>query len=110
MQGLRSRERRRGADVVVLEARARIGGRVLSHRTSAGAGLPREGIIQDWATEPLTATRADHIPSSAHPEYRPITIPAPWNPRITLAGAEVAPEFRGYLEAALAAAEAAILT
>ena len=27
----------RGADVVVLEARARIGGRVLSHRTEAGA-------------------------------------------------------------------------
>jgi monoamine oxidase len=27
----------RGADVVVLEARMRIGGRVLSHRTEAGA-------------------------------------------------------------------------
>ncbi len=71
------------------------------------AAAPRELVVQDWATEPFTATPADQAAGHAHPEYRPIDLPAPWNQRITLAGAEVAPEFGGYLEGALAAAEAA---
>ena len=74
----------------------------------AEAERPRELVIQDWATEPLTATEADHANGNAHPDYRPIALPSPWGERITLAGAEVAPEFGGYLEGALAAAEAAL--
>lgn len=73
----------------------------------AQAGRPRALIIQDWATEPFTATEADWANGNAHPDYRPIALPAPWGERITLAGAEAAPEFGGYLEGALAAAEAA---
>ena len=72
----------------------------------AEAARPRDVIIQDWATEPFTATEADHANGNAHPDYRPIALPAPWGERITLAGAEMAPEFGGYLEGALAAAEA----
>ncbi len=74
----------------------------------AEAARPREMIIQDWATEPFTATEADQANGNAHPDYRPIALPAPWGERITLAGAEMAPEFGGYLEGALAAAEAAL--
>ena len=73
----------------------------------ADAGAPRAVIVQDWANEPFTATPADHAADGAHPDYRPIALPAPWGERVTLAGAEVAPEFGGYLEGALAAAEAA---
>ena len=75
----------------------------------AEAARPREVIIQDWATEPFTATEADHANGNAHPDYRPIALPAPWGERITLAGAERAPEFGGYLEGVLAAAEAAVI-
>jgi len=75
----------------------------------AEAARPREVIIQDWATDPFTATEADHTNGNAHPDYRPIALPAPWGERITLAGAEMAPEFGGYLEGALAAAEAAVI-
>ena len=71
------------------------------------AGRPRELIVQDWAREPFTATEADATPLARHPDYRPIALPAPWSERIALAGAELAPEFGGYLEGALAAAEAA---
>ena len=75
----------------------------------AEAGRPRKVIIQDWATEPFTATEADHANGNVHPDYRPIALPAPWGERITLAGAEMAPEFGGYLEGALAAAEGAVI-
>lgn len=71
------------------------------------AAAPREVVIQDWATETFTATPADQANGGAHPDYRPVALPAPWGERIMLAGAEVAPEFGGYLEGALAAAEAA---
>ena len=73
------------------------------------AARPREVIIQDWATDPFTATEADHANGNAHPDYRPIVLPAPWGERITLAGAEMAPEFGSYLEGALAAAEVAVM-
>ena len=75
----------------------------------AEAARPRAVIIQDWATEPFTATDADQANGNAHPDYRSIALPAPWGERITLAGAEMAPEFGGYLEGALAAAEAAVI-
>jgi monoamine oxidase len=76
---------------------------------SAEAARPRAVIIQDWATERFTATEADQGNGNAHPDYRPIALPTPWGERIILAGAEMAPEFGGYLEGALAAAEAALI-
>lgn len=75
----------------------------------ADAGRPRKVIIQDWAREPYTATDADQTNGNVHPDYRPITLPPPWDERIVLAGAEMAPAFGGYLEGALAAADVAFL-
>ena len=75
----------------------------------AEAARPREIVVQDWAREPFTAIDADQAPVTAHPDYRPLTLPAPWRDRVLLAGSEVAPEFGGYLEGALAAAAAADL-
>lgn len=71
------------------------------------AGAPREVLIQDWAIEPLTSTAADGLAGGAHPDYRPISLPEPWNTRLQLSGSETAPEFAGYLEGALASAEVA---
>ena len=68
---------------------------------------PREVLIQDWASEPLTSTAADGLAGGAHPVYHPIPLPAPWNDRLRLSGSEAAPEFAGYLEGALASAESA---
>lgn len=73
----------------------------------SAAGAPRDVIIQDWATEPLTSTAADGLTIGAHPDYRPIPLPEPWNKRLALCGSEAAPEFGGYLEGALASAEVA---
>ncbi len=70
------------------------------------AARPRDIVIQDWAREPFTASDADLAAGTTHPDYRAISLPAPWGDRILLAGSEVAPEFGGYLEGALAAAEA----
>ena len=74
-----------------------------------GAQFRAAGKQPKLTTEPFTATEADHANGNAHPDYRPIALPAPWGKRITLAGAELAPEFGGYLEGALAAAEAAVI-
>lgn len=73
------------------------------------AERPREVIIQDWATAPFTATEADQANGNVHPDYRPIALPAPWGECISLTGAEMAREFGGYLEGALAAAESAAI-
>lgn len=70
------------------------------------AGQPREIIIQDWATESFTATEADQAAVREHPDFRPCALPSPWTDRVVLAGSEFAPESGGYLEGALAAAEA----
>jgi monoamine oxidase len=72
------------------------------------AARPRELVIHDWSREPFTATPADQDIPEAHPPYRPLALPPPWHGRVLLAGAEMAPEFGGYLEGALAAAEAAL--
>jgi monoamine oxidase len=77
--------------------------RLFSHN----AGAPREVVIQDWAFEPLTSTTADGVVGDAHPDYRPISLPEPWNNRLLLSASEAAPEFAGYLEGAVASAEAA---
>ncbi len=73
----------------------------------ARAGAPKAVIVQDWATEPWTAADADHAMAGSHPEYPPLPMPEPWGRRIPLGGSEPAPDFGGYLEGALAAAEAA---
>ena len=74
----------------------------------AQALTPRAVVMQDWAEEVETATPADAQPASAHPAPMSTGLPAPWRDRIHLAGSEFAPDFPGYLEGAVLAAERAV--
>ena len=67
------------------------------------AGTPDAVIVKDWSTDPDTATPADQIPPAGHPAYRAVSP----TERLIFAGSEAAPEDGGFLEGALAAAEAA---
>src|SRR6056297_3125405 len=67
------------------------------------AANPRDVIVKDWSTDPATATQADRTPPAGHPAYRAL----PPAGRLIFAGTEAAPEDGGFLEGALAAAEAA---
>ena len=74
----------------------------------AEALTPQAVCLQDWADEAATATPADAQPASAHPQTISTALPAPWSDRVHLAGSEFAPEFPGYLEGAVLAAERAV--
>lgn len=70
------------------------------------AARPRELVIRDWSEDAMTATDLDQAALAVHPDYAPMDLPPPWAGRVILTGSEVAPEFGGYLEGALAAAAA----
>ena len=67
------------------------------------AATPEEVIVKDWSTDLATATPADQTPPAVHPVYRALHP----TERLIFAGSEAAPEDGGFLEGALAAAEAA---
>jgi monoamine oxidase len=69
---------------------------------------PQAVVLHDWAEDAETATLADAAPASAHPAPMSTALPAPWRDRIHLAGSEFAPDFPGYLEGAVLAAERAV--
>ena len=70
------------------------------------AANPQQILLKDWASDPRTATAADQIPLSTHPRYSlPPALQGIWDGRLYFAGSEVAPDFGGYLEGALEAAE-----
>ncbi len=70
---------------------------------------PTALFVKDWAFDPYTAVEADHAPLRAHPTYGPPpTFGDVWGNSVLFAGTEVAPEFGGYLEGALEAAEAVL--
>ena len=69
------------------------------------AATPRDVIVKDWSTDPATATQADLTPPAGHPTYRVIAPTA----RLVFAGTETSPDEGGFLEGALAAAEAAYM-
>ncbi|MEM6382288.1 MAG: NAD(P)/FAD-dependent oxidoreductase [Pseudomonadota bacterium] len=72
------------------------------------AAEPKALYVKDWAFDPLTATDADLAPQYAHPHYGlPSALMGLWDEKLIFAGTEVAPQFGGYLEGALEAAEAA---
>ena len=72
------------------------------------AARPAAVFVADWAEDPHTATAADGQPPASHPDYGPPSGGiATADGRLILAGTEVAAEFGGYLEGALAAAVAA---
>jgi monoamine oxidase len=62
--------------------------------------------LQDWATEPMTATIADRAPLSGHPAYGvPPALVGLWDGRLHVAATETAPEMGGLMEGALASAD-----
>lgn len=74
-----------------------------------GGGTPVALHINDWASDPLTATLADAEPLMAHPAYGlPPDAKGLWDGRMILSGTETAQEFGGFLEGALEAAEDAL--
>ncbi len=69
---------------------------------------PIKTMLHDWADEPHTATPRDTKALVQHPDYGlPAALLNLAQGRLLLACSEVAPEFGGYLEGALSAAEAA---
>ena len=74
----------------------------------AEAGRPDAVHLQDWTADPLTATGGDRALGGSHPEGDADLGGGPaWSGRLVLGGSEVAAEHAGYLEGALAAADAA---
>lgn len=70
------------------------------------AAEPFALYVKDWAIDPYTATKADQAPLYAHPAYKlPQALVGLWGDKLHFAGTEVAPQFGGYLEGALEAAE-----
>lgn len=70
------------------------------------ADAPREVLIKDWALDARTATPLDHAPVYAHPHYGlPRVLEDLWEGKLHFGATEVAPQFGGYLEGALEAAE-----
>lgn len=70
------------------------------------AANPTQLFVKDWALDTFTATPADHAPLYAHPTYAlPDAMTDLWDGTLHFAGTEVAPQFGGYLEGALEAAE-----
>lgn len=68
-----------------------------------------ELLLKDWAYDPFTSTKRDLEPLYAHPQYGlPHALLNLWDRRLVFAGTEVAPQFGGYLEGALEAAENAL--
>jgi len=72
----------------------------------AEAMHPKEITLRDWATEPETATTADHIALRHHPSYGlPDSLAAAGLERLHIAGTESEVDAGGLMEGALAAAE-----
>ncbi|WP_415922245.1 flavin monoamine oxidase family protein [Tateyamaria sp. SN6-1] len=70
------------------------------------AAHPQAVIIKDWAHDGFTATARDSAPVYAHPTYgRPAALQTLWEGALFLGGTETAPQFGGFLEGALEAAE-----
>lgn len=66
-------------------------------------------LLQDWAAEAATCTKADFAPLREHPAYDlPPALKGLMGGRLVFAGSETAREQGGFLEGALVAAEAAV--
>jgi monoamine oxidase len=75
------------------------------------AAKPMQLFVKDWAFDPFTTTEADKAPLSAHPTYGlPSQLTCLWDNRLHFSGTEIAPQFGGYLEGALEAAENVLKT
>lgn len=67
---------------------------------------PLTATLQDWAFAPDTASPLDHQPLGHHPDYGlPRELAHIWGGQLRLGSTEVAPQFGGFLEGALAVAD-----
>jgi monoamine oxidase len=72
---------------------------------------PKQLYLKDWVFDPLTATAADQQPLYAHPTYGlPAELQGIWDGKLHFSGSETAPQFGGYVEGALEAAENTLRT
>lgn len=70
------------------------------------AAEPAKLYVKDWAFDPQTSTAADQAPLYAHPTYGlSHAMVELWDNTLHFGGTEVAPQFGGYIEGALEAAE-----
>lgn len=70
------------------------------------AHAPIDLLLQDWASDPFTATGLDHAPLDHHPKYGlPSALASLCKGKLMLGSTEVADRSGGYLEGALEAAE-----
>ncbi|MEP5729491.1 MAG: FAD-dependent oxidoreductase [Sulfitobacter sp.] len=75
------------------------------------AANPTHLFLKDWAFDTFTSTESDKTPLYAHPTYGlPKSMSELWGNALHFSGTEVAPEFGGYLEGALEAAENVLKT
>jgi monoamine oxidase len=103
--GVSCQGRQGRADELIAASRAQ-----LVRLFGPGAAEPRQIKLADWAMISETATLQDHEPLMHHPAYgMPAVLRDLRKGALMLAGSEVAPEFGGFLEGALASAEATAL-
>ena len=70
------------------------------------AAKPTQLFLKDWASDPYTSTTADQRPLFAHPVYGQLHATKHlMEGKLHFAGTEAAPQFGGYVEGALEAAE-----
>ena len=68
-------------------------------------------FVMDWAFESLTATAADRAPLGVHPTYGlPPALDGVWDNCLHFGASEIAPQFGGYIEGALEAAQSVLDT
>ncbi|MCF2871521.1 FAD-dependent oxidoreductase [Octadecabacter sp. G9-8] len=67
---------------------------------------PRAAYLEDWATQPETASSEDQAPLTSHPAYGlPRALENLWDGALHFGSTETATDFGGFLEGALARAE-----
>lgn len=70
------------------------------------AANPTDVFYENWAEETFTATDADANGPQSHPHYHSISVrDDAWKDRLIISSTETAPQFGGFLEGALEAAE-----
>lgn len=70
------------------------------------AANPTDVFYEDWSEEAFTATDADANGLQSHPHYHSIPVRDDiWKNRLIISSTETAPQFGGFLEGALEAAE-----
>lgn len=70
------------------------------------AAHPTDVFYEDWSEDPFTATDADANGPQTHPHYHSIPVrDEAWKDRLIISSTETAPQFGGFIEGALEAAE-----